>query len=137
VGVVLSLPPAWVLRAGCDECELPGHKLSLGAVSLGGFVSRFVPPSLPGVRGTELPSEPIVFDVTVGRDGVPCRILLARPAAATLSGPIMASISKWKFMTPFVEGRPVCFAARLMVYVRKRGSRIEVVVPGLGDVEKR
>jgi len=75
--------------------------------------------------------EPWVMEIVVKNDGIPCFIGAVRD-----DGPIMHELIRtlmdWRFK-PFEtrQTHEVCFIAKVYCYIRKSGTRLQLVVPDI------
>ena len=82
------------------------------------------------------PRAPVTVDVIVGQNGTVCSLSFSKDTDPRLLSALTASMSKWVFWRPVANGKVLCTAMRVLVYLRRTTAGFRVVVPGLnaGDV---
>jgi hypothetical protein len=128
VGAIIAGPAF----AACEDCNKPGNKFTVGTSA---FFERVVSAVLPRPslgRTDTVPTAPMIYEVTVGKDGVPCDVQRIAVANEGLAVQFERAFVKWRFNPPHIieNGRACCLASRIFIYVRSGKDGVRYVIPG-------
>ena len=119
------------LYAQCD-CGTPPNKVSTGQET---FFKKIYQYKIPDLTKSikVVRDEPIAFDLIVDANGRPCSAVVVRTWSDTASNVLKDEFLKWRFTPAGYQGRNICMASRVLVYLRVDAGRVKLLFPGLND----
>ena len=106
----------------CSSCD-SGSTLRLSPAL---FRDRITQHSFPTLSSNAvLPQDPMVFEIAIDQDGVPCGILATEwPGPKEITQALTKAIRLWRFSPVLLNGKHACFRSTLFVSAKNEQDSI-------------